>query len=72
MGNCVTFALTINNNKKISIMKNQNGFYNINNIVNANATEMVDGSKWIKWSLNQLKKGLPKRNLNKIAALITD
>jgi hypothetical protein len=52
-------------------MKNENSFYNINSIVNANATEMVDGSKWVNWSLNQLKKGLTKRKLNKIAQLVT-
>jgi hypothetical protein len=48
-----------------------NKFYNINHLVNANATEMADDSKWINWSLRQLKKGLPKRKLNKIADLIT-
>jgi len=45
-------------------------FYNINDIVNANATEMIDGSKWVSWSLSQLKRGVPKRNVNKIASLI--
>ena len=50
----------------------ENKFYNINHIVNANSTPMVDGSKWITWGLNNLKKGLTKRKLNKIAELITE
>ena len=50
----------------------ENKFYNINNIVNANSTEMVDGSSWVIWSLNNLKKGLTKRKLNKIAEMITE
>jgi len=40
----------MNNNPK-------NNFYNINHIVNANSTEMVDGSQWVKWSLERLKQG---------------
>jgi len=50
----------------------ENKFYNINNIVNANSTPMVDGSKWIVWGLDNLKNGLTKRRLNKIAELITE
>lgn len=53
-------------------MSTKTGFYNINDIINANCIEMVDGSKWISWSLAQLKRGLPKRNLNKIAQLLTN
>jgi hypothetical protein len=55
----------MNNNPK-------NNFYNINHIVNANSTEMVDGSQWVKWSLERLKQGLSKRRLNKIAEFITE
>lgn len=50
----------------------KNNFYNINHIVNANSTEMVDGSQWVKWSLERLKQGLSKRRLNKIAEFITE
>ena len=46
-------------------------FYNINAIVNANATEMVDESKWITWSLRQMKKGLSAKKINRIACMIT-
>lgn len=46
-------------------------FYNIHHIINANAIEMVDGSKWVKWSLDRLKSGLSKRKLNLIADLAT-
>jgi len=53
-------------------MKATNKFYNINDIVNSNAIEMADNSKWIIWSLNQLKKGLTKRKLNKIASLLSE
>jgi hypothetical protein len=55
-------------------MKNSNKttakFYNINTIINANATKMVDGSKWINWSLDRIKEGLPLRNVNRIADFI--
>lgn len=54
---------------KNKIMEN---FYNINTIVNANATEMVDNTKWISWSLNRLREGVPMKNLEKIARLITE
>ena len=47
-------------------------FYNINHIINANATPMVDKSKWVSWSLNLLKKGKSSRSINRIAHLITD
>lgn len=50
----------------------ENKFYNINSIVNANSIEMVDGSKWITWGLNQIKEGLTKRKLNRIAELVTE
>lgn len=69
------------NKKGLSLWGNQNGntmeaqenkFYNINHIVNANSTEMVDGSKWVTWSLNNIRKGLTKRRLNKIAESITE
>lgn len=53
---------------KTNIMRT---FNNINNIVNANATEMVDGSKWINWYINNKRKGVPNKNLEKIAYLIT-
>lgn len=51
-------------------MKNLNKIYNINSIVNANATPMVDGSKWIKWSLDRIKSGLDLRRVNKIADML--
>lgn len=47
-------------------------FNNINNIVNANATPMVDGSKWITWYLNNLKNGHSQKRLETIAKLITE
>jgi len=53
-------------------MTTKKEFYNINHLVNANATKMVDNSKWITWSLDKLKKGMPKRKLNKLAHLITE
>ena len=46
-------------------------FSNINNIVNANATEMVDGSKWVTWYLNNLKNGRSQKRMETIARLIT-
>lgn len=57
-------------------MKNQTKatqkFYNINSVINANSIEMVDGSKWVKWSLDRIKDGLPLRNLNRIADMLTN
>lgn len=53
---------------KTIIMKN---FTNINTIVNANATEMVDNTKWISWFLDLNRKGHSQKNLEKIARLIT-
>ena len=47
-------------------------FNNINTIVNANAIEMKDGSKWILWGYERIKEGVPTRNLEKIARLITE
>ena len=49
----------------------ENKFFNINNIVNANSIKMVDGSKWVNWSLNRLKDGTSKRDLNLIASILT-
>lgn len=49
----------------------ENKIYDINAIVNANTTEMVDGTKWIVWAKNRIKAGLSVRRLNYIAANIT-
>ena len=49
-------------------MKN---FSNINDIVNANATPMVDNSKWISWYLDLYKSGLSQKRLEAIARLLT-
>ena len=49
-------------------MKN---FTNINTIVNANATEMVDNTKLTSWFLDLNRKGHSQKNLEKIARLIT-
>ena len=46
-------------------------FSNINSIVNANATPMVDGSKWICWYLDAKRKGVSKKRLEKIAYLLS-
>jgi len=46
--------------------------YNINHIINANAIPMIDNSKWVNWSLNRLKSGIPLRKVNKIAELLTN
>jgi hypothetical protein len=46
-------------------------FSNINDIVNANATEMVNKSKWITWYLNNKRKGVSEKRLETIAYLIT-
>ena len=53
-------------------MKNPNKFYNINHIINANTTEMVDGSKWINWSLSRKKEGHTFRRINLMAQIITE
>jgi len=49
----------------------KNKFYNIHEMINANTTPMVDGSKWISWANDRLKDGLSPRRLNKIAGLIS-
>lgn len=49
-----------------------NKFYNINHIINANTTEMVDGSKWINWSLDRKKEGHTFRRINLMAQIITE
>lgn len=54
------------------VMKTESKFYNINHIVNANATKLVDETGWINWSLARLKSGISKRNVNRIAELITE
>lgn len=46
--------------------------FNINYIVNANAIEMVDGSKWINWMLNLRRKGLNLKSCNRIAQQLTE
>ena len=46
-------------------------FSNINDIVNANAIEMVDKSKWITWYLNNKRKGHSQNSLETIARLVT-
>lgn len=49
-------------------MKN---FKNINQIVNCNAIEMVDNSKWIEWYLNR-KKSIPQKNLDRLIYLLNN
>ena len=46
--------------------------FNINYIVNANATPMVDGSTWVKWSLDRMKEGVSLRRINTIAKFLND
>lgn len=53
-------------------MKNSNKFYDINHIVNANTTPMVDGSKWINWALNRKKEGHTLRKINQIAQILSE
>ena len=56
---------------KTQITELEDKFYNINHIVNANAIPMVDGSKWIVWGLDNMKKGSSKRQINMIADILT-
>ena len=49
----------------------ENKFYNIHSIINANTIPMVDGSKWIIWSLGLLKDGYTLRRVNKAADILT-
>lgn len=53
-------------------MRHESNFYDINHIVNANTTEMVDGSKWINWSLKRKKEGHSLRKINQLAQTITE
>ena len=46
-------------------------FNNINTIVNANAIEMTDGSKWITWYIKNINRGVSKNRLETIAHIIT-
>ena len=52
-------------------MHSSEKFYNINEIVNANAIRTTDGKGWVVWSLDRLKDGLSRRRLNVIAGMLT-
>ena len=44
-------------------------FKNINEIINCNSIEMLDGSKWIEWYLKN-KKEVPQKNLDAIVHIL--
>ena len=44
---------------------------NINQIVNCNSIETVDGSKWIEWYLDK-KKSISQEKLDTIVFLLQD
>ena len=45
---------------------------NINYLINANATPMTDGSKWIVWHLRQIKRGITQKQIEAIAYLLEE
>jgi hypothetical protein len=44
---------------------------NINQLINCNAIEMTDGSKWINWYLDK-KKHLTQKKINATVHLLQD
>ena len=46
-------------------------FKNINQIINCNSIEMVNGTKWIQWYLKQ-KKSIPQKNLDRMVWILQD
>jgi len=49
--------------------RNTYGYNMINEIINCNSIEMVNGSKWINWYLNQ-KKQIPQKNLDRLVFIL--